>query len=118
MEAYRSVLGGDLTITTVGEVLGEQGPPEEAGLVLQATLAFDRYTIMGSDDPAVEPTSGGAVTICATVGTIGRAESVFAGLAGGGRIEAPLAPTFWSPAFGTCTDRFGVRWMVTVADGA
>jgi|GEM_PF-2088606 uncharacterized glyoxalase superfamily protein PhnB len=25
-----------------------------------------------------------------------------------------LAPTFWSPLFGMCTDKFGVGWMVSV----
>ena len=24
----------------------------------------------------------------------------------------PMAPTFWSPMFGMCTDKFGVAWMV------
>lgn len=23
-----------------------------------------------------------------------------------------IEPTFWTPAFGTLTDRFGTRWMV------
>jgi PhnB protein len=27
----------------------------------------------------------------------------------------PLGKTFWSPCFGMVTDRFGVGWMVTVA---
>jgi PhnB protein len=27
----------------------------------------------------------------------------------------PLAATFWSPAFGMVTDRFGTRWMISVA---
>jgi PhnB protein len=26
-----------------------------------------------------------------------------------------LGETFWSPLFGSCTDRFGVAWMVNVA---
>ena len=26
----------------------------------------------------------------------------------------PLGETFWSPLFGTCTDRFGTSWMVDV----
>jgi PhnB protein len=27
----------------------------------------------------------------------------------------PIGKTFWSPCFGMVTDRFGVGWMVTVA---
>lgn len=27
----------------------------------------------------------------------------------------PMSPTFWSPMFGTLTDRFGIPWMVDTA---
>ena len=33
-------------------------------------------------------------------------------LSEGGSVQMPLAPTFWSPLFGMCTDKFGVAWMV------
>jgi len=29
-------------------------------------------------------------------------------------LDIRLAPTFWSPLFGMCTDKFGVNWMVSV----
>ena len=29
----------------------------------------------------------------------------------------PLAPTFWSPAFGMLRDRFGTTWMITTQPG-
>jgi len=31
------------------------------------------------------------------------------------QVQMPLGKTFWSPCFGMVTDRFGVGWMVTVA---
>ncbi len=43
------------------------------------------------------------------------ADRVFDALAQGGKIEMPLEKTFWSPKFGMITDRFGVGWMVSVA---
>ena len=39
---------------------------------------------------------------------------LFDALADGGTITMPLGPTFWSPCFGSVTDRFGVSWMVGV----
>jgi PhnB protein len=39
---------------------------------------------------------------------------VFAALSEGGSVSMPLAPTFWSPLFGMCKDKFGVGWMVSV----
>lgn len=31
-----------------------------------------------------------------------------------GEVTMPLGETFWSPRFGTCTDRFGTSWIVNV----
>ena len=33
------------------------------------------------------------------------------------RPDPALGETFWAPLFGTCTDRFGVSWMVNVDAG-
>ena len=44
------------------------------------------------------------------------AERLFAALAEGGQVQMPLAKTFFSPLFGMAADRFGVSWMVIVAD--
>jgi PhnB protein len=35
-------------------------------------------------------------------------------LSEGGEVQLPLGETFFSPAFGMCTDRFGIPWMVIV----
>ena len=43
------------------------------------------------------------------------AQRKFAALADGGQVQMPLAKTFWSPLFGTVSDRFGVFWMIGVA---
>ena len=43
----------------------------------------------------------------------GEAKRVFEALAEGGNVTQPLIETFFSPAFGMCTDRFGTPWMVS-----
>ena len=45
------------------------------------------------------------------------ADRVFAALSDGGKVQMPLAKTFFSPRFGMTADRFGVMWMV-IAEGA
>jgi PhnB protein len=42
---------------------------------------------------------------------------IFEAFADGGEVGMPLGETFWAPLFGTCTDRFGVNWMVNVDAG-
>jgi PhnB protein len=42
------------------------------------------------------------------------AKRVFEALSEGGQVQMPLGETFFAPAFGMCTDRFGTPWMVMV----
>ena len=70
----------------------------------------------GSDDPTTEsfgPVQGMMVSYSASDPE--DAERAFGALADGGTVSQPLIETFFSPAFGMCTDRFGTAWMV-VAD--
>ena len=46
------------------------------------------------------------------------AHKAFDALANGGSVQMPLGTTFWSPCYGMVTDRFGLGWMVMVADSA
>jgi PhnB protein len=57
--------------------------------------------------------AGSALSIAAA--DAAHAERLFDALAEGGKVQMPLAKTFWSPAFGKLTDRFRVGWVVNVA---
>lgn len=48
--------------------------------------------------------------------TITDVETAFNALADGGQVNMALSKTFWSPMYGMLTDKFGVSWMVSVAD--
>ena len=66
----------------------------------------------GADDPSGG--FGGQVNgMCVNYSVAdAAAASVFDALSEGGQIQMPLGQTFFSPAFGMCTDRFGTPWMV------
>ena len=84
---YQEIFGGELTLLSMADIPGDQEvPPEQADLVNHTTA-----------DAA-------------------EAERVFEELSEGGSVEMPIGPTFWSPAFGVCTDRFGTPWMVNAQD--
>ena len=40
------------------------------------------------------------------------AKRLFNALADGGKVEMPMAKTFFASSFGMVADRFGVSWMV------
>ncbi|MBC3919518.1 VOC family protein [Undibacterium sp. CY18W] len=46
------------------------------------------------------------------------ARQLFAALSNGGNVQMPLTKTFWTSLSGMLTDRFGVSWMVNVAQPA
>jgi len=109
---YHEILGGDLVVLSMSEVPGMDVPADQADLVMHAALTVRGDALMASD---VRPgTFEGAHGICVnyTVAEVAEAERVFKKLAEGGEVTMPIGPTFWSPMFGMCTDRFGIPWMV------
>ena len=43
------------------------------------------------------------------------ADCLFNGLSAGGKVETPMQDMFWGARFGSCSDRFGICWMVNCA---
>ena len=117
MTAYHEIFGGDLVLLTAAEM--PDAPPDVApDLIMHAALTVGDSLLMASDDPtAVEegPKSGFSVSYAAS--DEADANRVFDALTKGGSVTMPVSATSWSPAFGMCTDRFGVAWMVGVNAG-
>lgn len=40
------------------------------------------------------------------------AKRLFDALSEGGQIEMPIEDTFWGAYYGSCTDKFGINWMI------
>jgi PhnB protein len=117
MTAYHEIFGGDLQILTAADM--PDSPPDAPGdLIMHAALTTGGTTLMASDDPTATeegPKTGFSVSYAAT--DEADANRVFDALVKGGSVTMPVSPTSWSPAFGMCTDRFGVAWMVGVNAG-
>jgi PhnB protein len=95
------------------EVRAQQcGPPGNENKVMHARLRIGESMFMLSDGPCSGKYDGFALSL--TVPNPADAERLFAALPADGHVEMPLAKTFFSPAFGMLTDRFGVKWMVLV----
>jgi PhnB protein len=55
------------------------------------------------------------IALALSVQTEADADRIFNALAEGGKVNMPLAKTFFSPKFGMVADKFGVGWMVMVS---
>ena len=114
MEFYHSVFGGTLVINTFGEF----GAPDPglADKVMHAMLVTDGgLALMGADSPpGMEHVQGNNIAISLSGEDAGTLRGWWAKLADGGTVSTPLEKQVWGDEFGTCTDRFGVEWMVNI----
>jgi PhnB protein len=118
LEFYQRVLGGDLQITTVGETPWAADMPTPTGAkpdpdkVMHATLTTKDWVLMAADmmDPS-SFTIGDNYSIVLQCDGEQEAKTLFEQLAAGGTVTMPMdqTPFGW---FGTCTDQFGVDWML------
>jgi PhnB protein len=86
--------------------------------VMHASLRIGETRVMVADGCGGEGDSKAfdGFSLSLSLGTEEDAANAFRALAEGGTVTMPLGQTFWSPCFGMVTDRFGVGWMVTVAE--
>lgn len=118
MTRYHEILGGQLDIMSAADLpAGEETPFETADdFVIHAALMLGgEALLMASDDPTGDGSGVKGAAVNLTLDDADDARRIFDALADGGSIEMALGETFWSPLFGSCTDRFGVAWMVNVA---
>jgi PhnB protein len=82
---------------------------------MHAALSNGDELLMGADDPEGN-FKGNVNGMCANYEAPdpATAKRVFDALAEGGSVQVPFGETFFSPAYGMCTDRFGTPWMIMV----
>jgi PhnB protein len=111
---YRTVFGGDTGHVLRYRDLGTTGPDED--LVAHVALTVDgEILLMGSDTAGAsraEYRVGTNVEIHLTADDADEARRLFGALAEGGTISMPIERVAWSELFGSCVDRYGVRWIV------
>ncbi len=115
---YQEIFGGELFVMTMGEAPSDEPvPPEMADVVIHAALNVGGELLMASDDPTTtDPGPKQGIMVAYNTADPDDARRVFAALAEGGEVTQELMSTFFSPAFGMCTDRFGIPWMVSADD--
>ena len=111
---YQEIFGGELFVMSMKDVPDQPIPAGKENFVLHATLTIGDDLLMASDDPTTDsfgPVEGMQVNY--SVAEVAEATRAFEALADGGKITLPMAPTFYSPMFGMCIDRFGTPWMIS-----
>jgi len=114
IEFYRGALGAEVTMLMR---FGEGPEPSRPGTeekVMHASLRIGEATVLVSDGRCAGQPDFQGFALSLTVSDQSQAERHFAALADGGRVQTPMAKTFFSPRFGMVADRFGVLWIIYV----
>jgi PhnB protein len=115
LEFYQGVFGGELTLSTFGDLGMADGP--DTAKIMHGQLETDAgYTIMAADVPShmeYKPAAGFSVSLSGDDGDALR--GYFAQLAEGGTVSMPLDKQVWGDEFGMCDDRFGISWLVNIS---
>lgn len=111
---YQEVFGGELVLLPWSEAPSpDEIPPERRDQLMHASLQIGDDLLMASDHMGEGEFQGVQGTnVCCTVPDADEAKRVFTALADGGTVVMPLEPTFFSPMFGMCVDRFGTPWII------
>lgn len=121
---YKSVFGGDFVdgkINRFGEIPPQEGMPpiaeEDKNLVMHIALPIlGGHLLMGTDAPesmGFKVNQGNNFYISLHPDSRSEADSLFTKLAEAGEVEMPMQDMFWGDYFGSLTDKFGIKWMVS-----
>jgi len=115
LEFYHGVFGGELTLSTFGDMGAADAP--DAAKIMHGQLETEAgYTIMAADVPGhmqYQAPAGFSVSLSGDDGNALR--GYFEKLAEGGTTTMPLEKQVWGDEFGMCVDQFGISWLVNIS---
>ena len=120
---YKSVFGGEFSgggIARFSDIHPSEGAPsmpeEDKNLIMHIELPIlGGHVLMGTDAPesmGFKVNFGNNVYISLEPDSRAETKKLFDALAEGGTITMELQDMFWGAYYGSCTDKFGVQWMV------
>jgi PhnB protein len=118
LEFYKNAIGAK-----VGMLLRFKEAPDKSMIspgseekVMHSAVQVGDSTVLMSDGHCTGKPNFNGIALTISAKTEAEADKLFNGLAEGGLVTMPLAKTFFSPKFGMVADKFGVGWMVLVAN--
>lgn len=124
-EIFRSeFIGGGIHRFGDTPVTAGQPPLSEADkkLVLHVEMPITGgHVLMATDSPAsmgFNLVQGNNMHICIEPENRDETKRIFDALAEGGTITMPLQDMFWGAYYGSCTDKYGINWMLNFNGGA
>ena len=116
MEFYQSVFGGDADAEHLRRVRPRptrRTPTRSCTRMLETDSGF---TLMAADTPpGMAHNPGNNITVSLSGDDGDELRGYWEKLSASGTVSMPLEKQMWGDEFGMCTDRFGIAWMVNIA---
>ncbi|MDQ2888956.1 MAG: VOC family protein [Gemmatimonadota bacterium] len=113
MKFYNECLGGDLALTTFGEVDAKTAPESRDRLMHARITKDSKVLLMASDTmtgmPYVRGTNFWLSLGCDTDQEV---DKLYGLLAAGGKESMAPHDAFWNARFAMFTDKYGINWML------
>lgn len=115
MMFYKTCLGGELALQTVGESpLAHKMSKQMKDCILHATLKNVSLVLMGTDMVSSKGLiKGNSVSLSLQCKSLEHLKMCFEKLSKDGQVEHPLELSFWGALFGDLTDKFGNHWLLS-----
>ena len=111
MTFYKECLGGELTLSTVGESPMAAQMPAMKEKIMHSVLTKDGFVLMASDMMGSEGfTKGNTISLSITGTTPEELRTYFSALSKDGNVLHELKEEFFG-TYGDLTDKFGIDWM-------
>ena len=116
MEFYRSVFGGELTLSTFADFQASEDPAEQDKVMHGMLVTDGGLNLMGADTPnSMSYTPGDNYSVSLSGDDEAELRRYWEVLSAEGTIGMPLERAPWGDFFGMCTDKFGVSWLVNIS---
>ena len=118
LEFYKTAIGAKVTMLMRFKDAPDKSmiSPGNEGKVMHSAVQLGDSTVLMSDGRCTGKANFNGIALTISAKTEAEADQLFDGLADGGTVNMPLSKTFFSPKFGMLADKFGVGWMVIVAN--
>ena len=117
LEFYTKAIGAEVEVLMRWKDCPDKSLRSEGNeqKVMHARVRVGNARLMASDGRNSGQPNFAGIMLSLSTDSESDAHKLFAGLAEGGKVQMPLGKTFFSPCFGMVMDKFGVGWMIVVA---
>lgn len=116
MTYYRSVFGGELTLSTFRDLHASEDESELDKIMHGMLTTENGMVLMAADTPnSMEYNPGNTFSISLSGEDENELRGYWDRLSGDGTVTVPLEVAPWGDRFGMCTDKFGVAWLINIA---